>query len=167
VTSNTLATIAFVAMMAFAMSRRVKRTFGRQPLTRRHLVPRLFILPLVCALVLATWPAPEALAAALAAALLGTALGVWGLKLTRFERGPDGQFYTPNKYLGMMVMVVFFGRMAMRALALSQATADANGLPVTSLPRSAATTALIFFVAAYTVSFSALVLREGRRRAAL
>ena len=160
-----LAIGAMVAVMIFGLSRRLKRSFGRQALTRRHLVPRLITLPLVCALVLFSWPAQEALLAALVGLLAGVALGVWGLALTRFEVLPEGQFYHPNVWLGLAVSALFLGRLAMRLAVILQANAGAAGLSAAGVPRSAWTTGLIFLVAGHTVSFSALLLREGARRA--
>ena len=153
-----------VAVMVFGLSRRLKRTFGRQALTRRHLLPRLIILPLVSVAVLLSWPTPQALLAAAAGLALGIALGVWGLALTRFESVPEGEFYHPNPWLGLVVTALFLGRMAMRVLVISQANAEANGFSVGSVPRSAWTTGLIFLVAGQAVSFSALLLREESRR---
>src|SRR5262249_2739745 len=52
---------------------------------------------------------------ALAAGLAGgAALGVWGLKLTKFERTPEGLFYTPDMRIGIALSALFVGRVLYR-----------------------------------------------------
>jgi hypothetical protein len=75
------------------------------------------------------------------------ALGVWGLTRTRFEVLPEGHYYHPNVWPGLVVSALFLGRMAMRLAVILQANAGAAGLSAASVPRSAWTTGLIFLVA--------------------
>jgi O-antigen/teichoic acid export membrane protein len=158
-----LTTAVFAALFAVMVARRARRTFGRQPLTVRHLVPRLVLLPLVSAAVLLSWPSTEAVLAALVGAGLGLGLGVLGFALTRFESHPEGDFYRPNVWVGALVMALFLGRMAMRASVIYAASANA-GLTPGAVPRSPLTTGIIFLVAAQGVGSSGLLLRERSRR---
>ncbi len=65
---------------------------------------------------LGAWISGRWIADALTHALLGLAtgglLGLLGLALTRFERGPGGGFYTPNRWLVMALTLVVAGRIA-------------------------------------------------------
>ncbi len=158
-----LTTAAVGALFALMIARRAKRTFGRQALTLRHLVPRLILLPLVCALVLLSWPVAEALLAALLGAGLGSALGWVGFRLTVFETTPEGEFYRPNGWVSALVMALFLGRLAMRASVIAAASAG-EGFQPGAVPRSALTTGIIFFVASQAVSSSVWLLRERGRR---
>lgn len=42
------------------------------------------------------------------------ALGVYGLRLTRFERTPTGLFYTPNAHLGIALSLLLVLRLGYR-----------------------------------------------------
>lgn len=48
--------------------------------------------------------------------LAGAWLGVWGIKLTRFENTPQGFFYTPNRRLGIAVFMLLIARVIYRLL---------------------------------------------------
>ncbi len=37
----------------------------------------------------------------------GIGYGIWGLKLTRFESGRDGDYFTPNARLGLIIAMLF------------------------------------------------------------
>lgn len=162
--SGALTTAVFAALFAVMVARRARRTFGRQPLTVRHLVPRLVLLPLISAVVLLSWPSTEAVLSALVGAGLGLGLGVLGFALTRFEAHPEGDFYRPNVWVGALVMALFLGRMAMRASVIYAASANGGGLTPGAVPRSPLTTGIIFLVAAQAVVSSGLLLRERSRR---
>lgn len=57
------------------------------------------------------WPAFGAL---LAGAAAGAVLGHRNMKLTRLENRPDGFFYTPNRNLGLLVIMLFISRLIYR-----------------------------------------------------
>ena len=68
----------------------------------------------------------ETLGALSAGLACGAALGYLGLRHTRFEVTPEGRFYTPHTYIGLAVTLLFLGRLAYRAVSLSNGT---NGMP--------------------------------------
>lgn len=53
-----------------------------------------------------------------AGALAGAWLGVWGIKLTRFENTQQGFFYTPNPRLAIAVILLVIARVMYRGLEL-------------------------------------------------
>lgn len=55
-----------------------------------------------------------ALAALLAGAVVGALLGQRSFKLTRLENRPDGFFYTQNRKLGLLVIMLFISRLIYR-----------------------------------------------------
>ena len=66
---------------------------------------------------------PPIMGTALAGGLvLGIALGLLGLRLTRFESTPEGLFYVPSAHLGVALSTLLVCRIAYRFLA-------AGGLP--------------------------------------
>lgn len=54
---------------------------------------------------------PQALAAAAAGVVVGAAIGMLGLALTRWEWTPGALFYTPNRWLVLAVTVAVAGRL--------------------------------------------------------
>jgi anaerobic C4-dicarboxylate transporter len=77
----------------------------------------------------------------------GCVLGIAGLALTRWERGPDSLHYTPNRWLVLAVMLLVTGRIFygfFRAWhAWQTGVADVNWLGVSSLAGSMAAGALV------------------------
>ena len=119
--------ILIAALVVWGVVRRLRRTFGRQPVHSGRLWLRIGLLTLAGGLVVATSATRgaesfEALAAGLAC---GAALGYLGLRHTRFEVTPEGRFYTPHTYIGLAVTLLFLGRLLYRFLYLSN---GANGM---------------------------------------
>ena len=89
--------IVMLAVVAWAIYRRVRRTIGRQPLQPKRMQARMFVLGLAGVITLAFSFRDVELAGALFAGLAaGAALGYFGLRHTKFETTPQGQFYTPH-----------------------------------------------------------------------
>ena len=55
--------------------------------------------------------APRALAYAIAGLVVGSALGALGLRLTRWERAPASLYYTPNRWLVLVITLVVTARL--------------------------------------------------------
>jgi hypothetical protein len=114
------------ALVVFAIYRRFRRNFGRQPLRPARMTVRIVLLTLLIGLLL-----PEALrsaqflAAELAGAALGIGLGVWGARRTRFLMRGGQLHYVPHTYTGIAVSLLFLGRLAFR---LVQAYGGAHGV---------------------------------------
>ena len=121
--------ILIAAPVVWGMVRRVRRTFGRQPVQPRRMAFRMGILALAGGLVVAASATHgadmlEALIAGLAG---GAALAYVGLRHTRFEATPEGRFYTPHTYLGLAVTLLFLGRLVYRLLYLANGAQGAFG----------------------------------------
>jgi hypothetical protein len=105
------------ALIVFAVYRRLRRSFGRQPLRPRRMVLRMSVLS-----VLAVLLSPAALrsSAFAGAAVLGLAAGVllavFGASRTRFENIGQERYYVPHTYTGIAVSLLFVGRVAYRLL---------------------------------------------------
>ncbi len=103
----------FVAFFGFMLYRRYRRTVGRQPLVPRRLMFQVGLLGLAALLFLIpSFSRPASAVAALAGLVVGGLIGLAGLSLTRFERAPDRDYYTPNTYLGLAVFGIFLARLA-------------------------------------------------------
>jgi hypothetical protein len=116
-----LTPILLAALVVWGILRRVRRTFGRQPVHVGRICFRIGMLTLAGGLVVATSVAHnaqtlEALAPGIAC---GAALAYVGLRHTQFEVTPEGRFYTPHTYIGLALTALFLGRLLYRFLYLS------------------------------------------------
>jgi hypothetical protein len=121
-TQHALVTVAIIALIAWRLYSRVRRSIGRQRLSAVRPWITLTVFPLLLLLLsfsLRAQPLTEmSLAAGLAA---GIALGLLGLRLTRFEASARGLFYTPSAHLGIALSLLLVCRIAYRFMV--------NGLP--------------------------------------
>ena len=113
------------------------------------------LLLLIC---LAARAHPERLWWLAGGAGIGTLLGVFGLKMTRFEATPNGLYYTPHAHLGIAISLLFVARIAYRLF-----TVFANGSPtspgMTDFTRSPLTLALLGVLAGYYIAYAVGLLR--------
>lgn len=128
-----LVPIAVAALIAWRFYSRVRRMVGRQrfsaarPWVTVTLIPLLLIL-----LVLGSFARPMpplALPGLLGGAVLGIALGIFGLRLTRFEQTPEGLYYTPSAHLGILLSVLLLLRIGYRMAQAYLAVGAATGPP--------------------------------------
>ncbi len=111
--------LLIAVLVAWGLYRRARRFIGRQTLQPARLWTRIGFLVFAGALVVATSArTPNAIEALLAGACCGIALGWVGLKYTRFESTPEGRFYTPHAYIGLLVTALLAGRVLYRFLFL-------------------------------------------------
>jgi hypothetical protein len=109
--------VLITALVIWGLYRRARRIIGRQSVQPGRLWTRVVILAVTGVLVAATAPHDTKTLAALAAgACLGAALGWFGLKYTRFETTPEGRFYTPHAYLGLVVTALLVARVLYRMM---------------------------------------------------
>ncbi len=95
----------------------------------------------------------------------GGLLAMWGLRLTRFEKTPEGFFYTPNAPIGLALAAVFIGRLTYRAWALYKAEADSDSL-IAGFGQSPLTLGIFALAAGYYAVFAGGLLHWRYRRVA-
>jgi hypothetical protein len=118
--------ILVAALLALAVVRRTRRTFGRQPVRAKRMGFRVGVLAFVGALAAVGAVRDLSILGALIGGLAGGAvLGYVGLRQTRFEVTSEGRFYTPHTYIGLIVTVLFVGRLAYRLLSAPNGAAFA------------------------------------------
>jgi hypothetical protein len=165
---NALGTALFGALILFALYRRFRRNFGRQRIERRRMTTRIAILTVLAIFLLsATHQDVRVLGACASGLVLGAALAVVGLRLTHFERTPEGEFYTPNTYIGAILSAVLLGRLLYRFVAIApamhlaeQQAPDPNALA--ALNRSPLTLGIFMVVVGYYVIYFAGLLWRAR-----
>ena len=163
---NRLALAGILVFVVFVFSRRLKRLFSRQRYsTLRVLIPvglfGLLTFLLFPMLSLTTGLAPTVGVA------VGVALGLYGFRLTKFDSSGDEIYFTPDRYVGSIVLVLFVGRMTYRVLALGNlsdlAASQSNGaMAPIEFVRSPLTAALLFVLLGYYLSYYVSIWTHGR-----
>lgn len=161
---NLLVPALFSPLLAFAVWRRVRGQFGRQPVRRGRMLTRVLVLVGVAGLLALAGLRDPRLLEGLAGGLVGgVALGLLGLRLTRFERGPDGaDLYLPNPWIGATVTAVLVGRLAWRFLVLLPQTGGGAAV-APALGNSPLTLLVVGLMIGYYVSYYAGLLVHHRR----
>ncbi len=163
--------VLMIAVVGFAIFRRVRRTIGRQPYQPRRMQVRMIVLGLAGAIALAfSFRNVEVGGAMVAGLVAGAALGLFGLRHTKFETTPQGQFYTPHMFIGLFVTLLFLGRLAYRFLIVMptlQAAAQADANPYASFQKSPLTMAIFGIVIGYYIAYYGAVIREMRKQTVL
>lgn len=112
--------LIMVPLVAWMIWRRVSRTFGRQPIQRKRMIFRIGVFAVIgVVLALVGLHKIALVEGLLGGVILGGALGVLGVKLTRFEVDPlRGDCYVPNPWIGALLTVLLLGRLAWRFVVL-------------------------------------------------
>ena len=136
-------------LFAWSIYRRVRRNIGRQKLRPWRSLVSIIFLSLVgfgfCFLSLGIAKLMIGIGGGI---LLGAALGVFGLRLTKFETNGAGYFYKPDTRIGVALTLLFVGRMAYRIWAVRHVAAAPHSPP----PFQSALTYFIFgLIAGYYV----------------
>ena len=158
--------VLLTVFIAWVMYRRIRRNIGRQKLSPARMQWRIGILGILGALVLATSLRDMNLFSAMAAGLAGgIALAWFGLRHTKFENTPEGNFYTPHTYIGMFVSVLLLARIAYRFIVVypaMQAATQADANPFAAYQKSPLTLAILGVVVGYYVAYYLGVLAKSR-----
>jgi hypothetical protein len=129
-TSAPVVPILFGGLIAWSIFRRVRRNIGRQKLRPRRITVSIVILSVVSILFLSMSLQQLHLLLGIGGGLLlGALLGFVGLRLTRFETTDEGHFYTPNTQIGIVLSLLFIGRLAYRFWAVRNVVAAPNSPP--------------------------------------
>ena len=160
-----------VPLVALVLYRRVRRNFGRQPLRVGRLMLRSGLLALIAALLLLVGLVGGAAASStglgvLAGLAVGGVLGTVGLRMTRFEHGASGHWYTPNPVIGAVLTALLLGRLAyrffaVRAVAAIAVAAEPSAIAV--FQRSPLTLAIAGLLIGYHLIYGIGLLRAARR----
>ena len=115
------------ALVAWSLYRRARRMFGRQRVLEGRMWVRIGLLTVFTVVVITLaiiGPAhdPTVLQGLIAGIGCGAALGYVGLRHTKFEVTPEGRFYTPHTYIGLVVTALFVGRLLYRYLSVYNGT---------------------------------------------
>jgi hypothetical protein len=162
----------FAALVVFAVYRRLRRSFGRQPMRPRRMVLRMALLTvLVCTLLPTALRSAQYLAAELIGAMLGLALGVWGERRTRFQMYNRQLHYLPHTYTGLAVSLLFLGRLVYRLVQVyagghaahaASRSDPSQGFAPASMISSPLTVCVFFVLAGYYLYFYGMLLWKSK-----
>ena len=159
------------ALVVWALYRRMRRSFGRQRVRDGRMWVRVGVLTTISILMgIAVARDIEVLAALLAGIACGAALGWVGLRHTRFEVTPQGRFYTPHAYIGLIVTALLVGRLLYRFLAVYNGAipaAAAGQSLAAAYQKSPLTLAVFGMLAGYYVLYYTGVVQRTRLPAPL
>lgn len=162
--------IVLVLLVAFALYRRVRRTVGFQKFVRSRLVTRLVLFVVVGVLSLAAGLAyPLVYVYDAIGALIGAGIAYYAIRTTAFERRAGGWYYRPHPWIGVILIVLFVGRLAFEvyqdsALISSAASgqAAANQAQLSSYAHEPITAGIFFIVVAYYIVYFAFLIRKEK-----
>jgi hypothetical protein len=125
-----LITVAVLALIAWRMYARIRRVIGRQHFSLPRTWLRIVLFPLVIALLAYSAAAhPEVLGYLACGVAVGVGLGVFGLRLTKYEVTGQGLYYTPSAHLGVALSALFIARIAYRFAVYGLPGAGGAGAP--------------------------------------
>ncbi|WP_233171810.1 DUF1453 domain-containing protein [Dyella sp. ASV21] len=155
-----------IPLMVFAIWRRVRGSFGRQPIRRKRMMARIVIFAVIGVLLAVSGLHNlKLLEGLLGGVFAGAALGTVGLRLTRFERRADGaDLYIPNAWIGGLLTVLLVARLAWRFLVVMPQLQDPS---VThsgpAMGNSPLTLAIFGLMIGYYICYNAGLLVHHRR----
>jgi hypothetical protein len=113
--ASALSLAVLLPLIGWRVYLRFKRMVGRQRLSRVRPWITLTVFPAIALLLAASARhQPQRLALLAAGLVVGAALGVYGLRKTKFEPTPQGLFYTPNAHLGVALSLLLVARIVYR-----------------------------------------------------
>ena len=144
---------------------RIRRMVVRQQLSKVRPWITVCAFPVLLALLAASSIAqPLSLEALLGGTAVGVGLGIYGIRLTRFEKTPEGLYYTPSAHLGIALSVLLIGRLGYRAMQM-YSFSDAGYTPPppgAGIANSPVTLLIFGALAGYYVSYAVGLLRWRR-----
>ena len=112
--------LVFVPIAVWRIYARVRKSIGRQTLSKWRPWVTITLLPLVIVLLaVLTFAHPEKLALLVCAAVVGVVMGVYGTHHTKFENTPEGLFYTPHAHFGIALSALLIARVVWRMIQMS------------------------------------------------
>jgi hypothetical protein len=162
---------AIAVLAVLLVYRRLRRSFGRQPLRPVRMRIRIgILLVLGCSLLPAALRDWQLLMGNLAGLSAGVALGVWGARRTRFQEYGGIRHYVPHTVTGIAVSLLLVGRLVYRMIVLYSMNraegADADPMQEFGSPamfQSPFTLALLYVVIGYYVCYYGMVLWRSNR----
>ena len=151
---STIALVILLPLVAWRIYARVRRMVGRQRLSRvRPWITLIFFPALVLLLAYTARGDVQSLGTLAAGLTIGSLLALHGLRRTRFERTPQGLFYTPNAPLGIALSLLFIGRILYRLIEI-YSLGPMTSRAASDFARSPLTLAVVGLLAGYYIAYA-------------
>ena len=156
---NLLPMLIATPLIAWRLYSRVRKSIGRQPLSKiRPWITLAFFPLLICLFAYLSLGHSERLYALALGVGAGALMGVFGTGKTLFENTPQGMFYTPNAHLGIGLSLLLAGRVIYRMFEIY--AMDPNAPPHAAEFASSPLTLSIFgLLAGYYVAYAVGLVR--------
>lgn len=158
---STIALLVLPPLVLWRVYARFRRSIGRQKFSKTRSNITLVLYPLMLLLLARAvlshpdlaWMLPGGIA-------IGVVAAIVSLRMTNFElTGPD-MYYTPNAHLGILVSLLFVGRILYRMIEMYTVRA---GQPVSDFTRSPMTLLTFGLLAGYYIAYAIGLARQRSR----
>jgi hypothetical protein len=96
---------------------RVRKIVGRQKFSAMRSWAAVCVFPILIAMLLVgAFTRPLLSLSGFAGVAIGVALGIYGLRHTKFEGSSEGHFYTPGAHIGIALALLFIGRVTYKLI---------------------------------------------------
>jgi hypothetical protein len=147
------------SLVVWRVYRRIRRNVGRQEFQPRRTLIRIAIFGLITiSIAIAVVRHPAVLFGYAGGLLAGAVLAFVGLRLTYFDSTPEGRFYTPNVYIGVVLSLLLIARLAYRLLTL-YSSPSVNSLPPSGMLSPVTLLILGLTAGYYIVYFTGIFMR--------
>lgn len=158
-----LIAVAIVPLIAWRMYSRMRRLIGRQRSRLwRHWGAVILCPLLVILLAMGALFSPYGLMALAGGVAVGIGLGVWGLRLTKFEKGDTQFFYTPNAHIGIVLSLLLVLRVGFRLFQMYVLTSSDVPPDMRDFGKSPLTLVILGMMMAYYATYAVGLLRWRR-----
>jgi hypothetical protein len=158
-----LVSLLIGALVVWRFYSRIRRMVVRQKLSKVRPWITVCLFPVLLLLfALGSLVHPATLASLLGGTAAGIGLGIYGLRLTRFERTPEGLYYTPNAHLGIALSVLLIGRLGYRAMQMYSIADPSNATPPATFTGTPVTLLIFGALAGYYVTYAIGLIRWRR-----
>jgi hypothetical protein len=158
---------AFAVLIPVLIYRRLRRSFGRQPMKPARMIVRMVILGILALSLVPVMlgSANFALAGAIGLAC-GIGLALWGASRTRFLNQNGQLYYVPHTYAGIAISLLVLGRLAYRLAQVYSAGGFGNATPHASgsaeVVQSPLTVGILFVLIGYYVCYYGWLLKKAK-----
>ena len=162
ITPQVIVPTLLAPLIAYRIYRRVRSSFGKQPIQTKRMVFRVVLFAALGSLLLWLTAHSLVLLATTAASIaLGGALAALGLQLTRWHSDETGTYYTPNAYLGAIISAALLARVTYR---LFTVFSSSGMTPLASDSQSPLTLAIMMITIGYYLTYFTGLLVVARTR---
>jgi hypothetical protein len=145
-------------LVAWRMYSRMRRLIGRQQLSVKRAWMTVCLFPLIVViLAFVSRAEPNTELALLGGLAVGTVLGTFGLRHTKFENTPAGLFYTPNAHIGIGLSLLLAGRILYRFVQMGSMVQTGPATP--QFVNSPITLAIVGTLGGYYLTYAVGLLR--------